>query len=89
MNQKKAKGIRRLVKQLIERKWNGVVDEPTSYSTTKHAPKLVNTGKLDDNGKPIFAQYDTSTHIVKPTCPRGVYRRMKKHSPMAVLYGRA
>jgi hypothetical protein len=79
MNSKKAKALRGLVKNLVKQ---GVVKADREYGYIDHTQKMsfINpeTGKKEEH------DHVTRTKVLNPSCARGIYKRMKKHGPMAV-----
>lgn len=88
MNLKKAKAFRGLVKEMVKK---GVIKEPwVQYVSRKHN-KTVDAMVYDEAGKKVKGKQDVTRNQVRvdPMSPRGVYLRMKKSGPAAVLNGLA
>lgn len=92
INAKKAKTLRLLVRQLLK---NEVIKGPwTRYGQVKQADKLVpnKDASVDVEGGAMpepFKAIPRFCRVVDPMSPRGVYLRMKKAGPQAVLSGKA
>jgi hypothetical protein len=86
MNLKKAKAIRGLVLQLVAK---DIIKGPWAQYRKVDRNYQVPTGKTGDDGLPLSETITASTIILDPMSPKGVYRRMKKMGPAAVLAGKA
>jgi len=69
-------------KDLIKMPW-------TRYGTVKQGDREIKTGKFDESGVEIVHHVARNARVIDPMSPRGVYLRMKKAGPQAVLAGKA
>lgn len=89
MNQQKAKALRGLVRNM---QVQGIIPagDWAVYGNVQHKVNVMKEGKTVDGHKEMQPGVEIhSTVTLDPKCPKGIYRRMKKHGAAAVLAGQA
>jgi hypothetical protein len=84
MNQKKAKALRIIVRQLVK---TGVLEGAyTRYGYVQHKVTVMKEGKTAKGHKEMQPQIEIHNSVtLDPKCPKAVYRRMKRDGIEAVL----
>ena len=71
MNAKKAKFLRKIARRAGSTAQN-------QYTPQQHRARLLPTGRLNADGTPQQVVFTPVTLRYEATCPRGVYRALKK-----------
>lgn len=72
MRNKKAKALRELVKKSFN------INKLTVEYDTDLVERIVNTGRLNEDGSPMLLQSTTVVSTMVKDCPRSVYKEFKK-----------
>lgn len=94
MNQQKAKALRGLVRNMqvqgIIPAGDWAVYGNVQHKVTAMIVTVMKEGKTADGHKEMQPGVEIHNSVtLDPKCPKGIYRRMKKHGAAAVLAGQA